>query len=125
MGQVRRRHFLIASSAMFVAPLAGAQAPGRTVRLAILSDSIDTAAAARWRAFHERLRELGYHEGRNLRITARYCEGVHRILQGARPADLPVERPTKFYVVVNLNAARALDLAMPKSILLRADRVIE
>jgi putative ABC transport system substrate-binding protein len=56
---------------------------------------------------------------------ARAADYVHRILQGTRPADLPIEQPTRFELVLNRKAAKALDLKIPQSILLRANRVIE
>ena len=58
-------------------------------------------------------------------IFRRAVPYVDRILRGAKPADLPVQLPVKFEMVLNLKSAKALGLAVPPSILLRADEVIE
>jgi putative ABC transport system substrate-binding protein len=77
-----------------------------------------------WREFAESGAVLTYGPDR-VESAKRTVIYVDRILKGARPGDLPVEQPTKFELVVNLKAAKALGLSVPRSVLQRADQVIE
>jgi putative ABC transport system substrate-binding protein len=58
-------------------------------------------------------------------IFRRAAGYVDRILKGAKPATMPIERPTKFDLVINLRAARALNLPIPSSLMLQADEVVK
>jgi putative ABC transport system substrate-binding protein len=58
-------------------------------------------------------------------LFRRAAEVIDKILRGASPGDIPVEQPTKFYLVINLESAKALGLTVPNELLLLADEVVE
>jgi putative ABC transport system substrate-binding protein len=84
-------------------------------RLPAISEQAELAEAGGLMSYGVNLRE-------QFRRAATY---VDKILKGARPADLPVEQPAKFELVINLKTAKALGLTIPQSLLLRADEVIQ
>ena len=98
--------------------------PHRLVRIVALAARHQLPAVYEAREFVEAGGLLAY--GPPVRENFyRAATFVDKILKGARPGDLPIEQPTKFELVVNLKTARALGIAIPHSILLRADEVIE
>lgn len=102
---------------------AGAIASNHPDRFARFAERSRIPAFSAWASFAERGNLMTY--GPVLSQShARLASFADRILRGARASDMPVERPTQFELVINLQAARGLDLDVPQPLLLRADRVI-
>jgi putative ABC transport system substrate-binding protein len=92
-------------------------------RIAVLAAKNHLPGIYEWREFTEAGGLMSY----GAELASLYSHAatyVDKILKGAKPADLPVEQPTKFELVVNLKTAKGLGLTIPQSVLIRADEVI-
>ena len=91
----------------------------------VLSDNHQLPAVYPWRAYVEDRRLMMMTYAANLlEMQRRSATFVDKILKGAKPAELPVEQPTKFELVINLKAAKQIGLTIPPNVLARADQVI-
>jgi hypothetical protein len=99
-------------------------AEGRVDRLPMLAAHHRIPAVYEWREFVDASGLMSYSPDRRELVRV-YADYAGRILKGAKPADLPVEQPIRFELVVNIKTAQALGLTIPQSILARADEVIE
>jgi ABC-type uncharacterized transport system substrate-binding protein len=110
------------AQALFVYPLPGDPAEIRRIADFALAKRLPTVALREEYAERGLLISYGTAVTDQYRLAAAY---VDKIRKGAKPADLPVEQPTSLQMAINLRTAKALGLAIPPSVLARADRVIE
>ena len=138
LAKIQLRAFEVRSPEEIAPQLDATKAAGANA-LVILEDPLTFSRRSEIAAFASRLRlpaVYGYREFAEAGGLVSYgtdhnmqwrrgAEIVDLILKGAKPANIPVEQPTKFELVVNLKTAKALDLAVPPTIMMRADEVIE
>jgi putative tryptophan/tyrosine transport system substrate-binding protein len=138
LAKIQLRAFEVRSPEEIAPQLDATKAAGAGA-LVILEDPLTFSRRSEIAAFTSRLRlpaVYGYREFAEAGGLVSYgtdhnmqwrrgAEIVDLILKGAKPADIPVEQPTKFELVVNLKTAKALDLSVPPTIMMRADEVIE
>ena len=115
MDRERGGSFIVLAEPFFV---------GQRSRIAALATKHRVPVMYAFRVFVEAGGLISY--GPNLlEIWRRYATYADRIVKGAKPGDLPIERPARFELVINLKTAKALGLTIPPSLLLRADEVIQ
>jgi putative ABC transport system substrate-binding protein len=102
--------------------LAGPLLPSKRAAQLALKQRVPAVSVPRWFAEEGGLMSYSARYGELFRKAAVY---VDKILKGAQPADLPVEQPTHFELVINMKTAKALGLSVPPELLARADDVIE